>query len=90
MFNRLLGIVFTLVALTIIAFAVLNFGNYSSMVFNKVSQDAACEILAEEAVEAEEVVVEADSLEITEIVAPGSEAEPAAEELMDEELEPML
>ena len=90
MINRLLGIVFTLVALAIIALAVLNFGNYSSMVFNKVSQDAACEILAEEAVEAEEVVVEADSLEINEIIAPGIEAEPAAEEIMDKELEPML
>ena len=90
MINRLLGIVFTLVALVIIAFAALNFGNYNSMVFNEGEQDAACEILAEEAVEAEEVIVEADSLEITEIIAPGIEAEPAAEELMDEELEPML
>ena len=90
MINRLLGIVFTLVALAIIAFAALNFGNYNSMVFNEGEQDAACEILAEEAVEAEEVIVEADSLEMTEIIAPGIEAEPAAEELMDKELEPML
>ena len=90
MINRLLGIVFTLVALAIITFAALNFGNYSSMVFNEGEQDAACEILAEEAVEAEEVVVEVDSLEMTEIIAPGIEAEPATEELMDEELEPML
>ena len=90
MINRLLGIVFTLVALVIIAFAALNFGNYNSMVFNEGEQDTACEILAEEAVEAVEVVVEADSLEMTEIIAPGIEAEPAAEELMDEELEPML
>lgn len=53
MINRLLGWLFALVTLAVVAFAILNMGNYTSMCFSS----------AEEPVETEVVVVDIDENE---------------------------
>ncbi|MBO7282884.1 MAG: hypothetical protein J6U73_05745 [Alistipes sp.] len=43
--NRLLGTLFALATLVAIAFAILNYGNYTSMCFTPTEQPAPAEIL---------------------------------------------
>ncbi|MBR2975735.1 MAG: hypothetical protein IKC57_02705 [Alistipes sp.] len=60
MINRILGTLFTLAALAIILFAILNRGNYRSMLFGK-SEEPAVEItegVTTEAAEAIDTAVE--------------------------------
>lgn len=55
MINRILGTLFTLAALAIILFAILNRGNYRSMLFGK-SGEPAVEITEGVAMEATEAI----------------------------------
>lgn len=70
MMNRVLGVLFTLLTFVLIAFAILNWGNYHSMLFGKetAEPEAVVDPLVTEGEEDiltdEEVVVEADSLGI--------------------------
>jgi hypothetical protein len=56
MINRIFGWLFTLAALAVVVFAVLNRGNYTSMCFNNAGE--AEEVVAQEVKEIEEPVVE--------------------------------
>ena len=59
MINRIFGWLFTLAALAVVAFAVLNRGNYTSMCFNKEAEvDTKSVSVAPEVNEIEEPVVE--------------------------------
>lgn len=64
MINRIFGWLFTLVALAVVVFAVLNRGNYTSMCFNKEAEvdtksvSVAPEVNETEVNEIEEPVVE--------------------------------
>lgn len=60
MINRILGTLFTLAALAIILFAILNRGNYRSMLFGK-SEEPATEITEGVATEAAEAIDTADA-----------------------------
>ena len=60
MINRILGTLFTLAALAIILFAILNRGNYRSMLFGK-SEEPATEITEVVATEAAEAIDTADA-----------------------------
>ena len=60
MINRILGTLFTLAALAIILFAILNRGNYRSMLFGK-SEESAVEITEGVATEAAEAIDTADA-----------------------------
>lgn len=60
MINRILGTLFTLAALAIILFAILNRGNYRSMLFGK-SEEPAVEITEGVAPEAAEAIDTADA-----------------------------
>lgn len=70
MMNRVLGVLFTLLTFVLIAFAILNWGNYRSMLFGKetAESEAVVDSLVTEGEEDiltdEEVVIEADSLGI--------------------------
>lgn len=67
MINRILGTLFTLAALAIILFAILNRGNYRSMLFGKSEEPAtetmelAVESTTETATEATEAIDTADA-----------------------------
>ena len=67
MINRILGTLFTLAALAIILFAILNRGNYRSMLFGKSEEPAvetmelAVESATETATEAAEAIDTADA-----------------------------
>ena len=58
MINRILGTLFTLAALAIILFAILNRGNYRSMLFGRVEEPAteAMELAVESATETTEAI----------------------------------
>ena len=56
MINRIFGWLFTIAALAVVVFAVLNRGNYTSMCFNNAGE--AEEVVAQEVKEIEEPVVE--------------------------------
>lgn len=59
MINRIFGWLFTLAALAVVVFAVLNRGNYTSMCFNKEAEvDTKLVSVAPEVNEIEEPVVE--------------------------------
>lgn len=60
MINRILGTLFTLAALAIILFAILNRGNYRSMLFGK-SEEPAVEITEGVATEVAEAIDTADA-----------------------------
>ena len=60
MINRILGTLFTLAALAIILFAILNRGNYRSMLFGRV-EESAVEITEGVATEAAEAIDTADA-----------------------------
>ena len=68
MMNRFIGVLFTLLTFALIAFAILNWGNYRSMLFGKetAEPEAVVEPLIiedeENLLPAEDVVVEWDSL----------------------------
>lgn len=67
MINRILGTLFTLAALAIILFAILNRGNYRSMLFGKSEElavetmELAVESATETATEATEAIDTADA-----------------------------
>ena len=69
--NRVIGVLFTLLTFALIAFAILNWGNYRSMLFGKetAEPEAVVEPLITEGEEdllsEEEVVVEVDSLDVS-------------------------
>ena len=89
MIHRLIGILFTFAALAVMAFAILNMGNYRSMCFNDsedsvakhtlITIDDAEEVVVEEAivedVVSEDVIVE----EATEAAIEEIEAEPTTD-----------
>ena len=82
MINRIFGWLFTLAALAVVVFAVLNRGNYSSMCFNKDCE--AEEVAAKGVNEIEELAVElpdvADDMEAeaeADAVAPVIDADTA-------------
>lgn len=60
--NRVLGIIFSIVAIAVMVFAVLNWGNYTSLCFT--GEDAAT---AEEVVDIEETTVMDEATEVTDI-----------------------
>lgn len=68
MMNRVIGVLFTLLTFALIAFAILNWGNYRSMLFGKeiAEPEAVVEPPVIEGEEnllpAEDIVVEVDSL----------------------------
>lgn len=70
--NRILGIVFTIAAIAVMVFAVLNWGNYTSLCFTKSEP-------AEEDIEIFEALIPADSVEMEgiEIVEDTTPIEPA-------------
>lgn len=65
MIKRIIGVLFTLLTLAVIVFAVMNYGNYRSMLGAKPASDAAT---PEEQVEA------ADSVEVADVVVETSDA----------------
>lgn len=67
--NRLVGTLFAIATLVVIAFAILNFGNYTSMRSAAEPTDAV-EIECETVVEGEALVEPADSLETAVVVPP--------------------
>ncbi|MEE1148785.1 MAG: hypothetical protein UHN93_05965 [Alistipes sp.] len=60
--NRVLGIIFSIVAIAVMVFAVLNWGNYTSLCFT--GEDTAP---AEEVVDIEETTVMDEATEVTDI-----------------------
>ena len=62
MIKRVLGWLFTLVALAVVAFAVLNRGNYTSMCFDKT--DTIVNEIEEPVVELPDTTAEVDALAI--------------------------
>ena len=60
--NRVLGIIFSIVAIAVMVFAVLNWGNYTSLCFT--GKDIAT---AEEVVDIEETTVMDEATEVTDI-----------------------
>jgi hypothetical protein len=80
--NRLLGTLFAVAALVVIAFAILNYGNYTSMRFAAEPTSADADAVLSEQVEVadDEALTEpADSVALGE-TAPESPAPTAAEE----------
>lgn len=65
MIKRIIGVLFTLLTLAVIAFAVMNYGNYRSMLG---AQPASDTTTPEEQVEA------ADSVEVADVVVETSDA----------------
>ena len=60
--NRVLGIIFSIVAIAVMVFAVLNWGNYTSLCIT--GEDTAT---AEEVVDIEETTVMDEATEVTDI-----------------------
>ena len=60
--NRVLGIIFSIVAIAVMVFAVLNWGHYTSLCFT--GEDTAT---AEEVVDIEETTVMDEATEVTDI-----------------------
>lgn len=65
MIKRIIGVLFTLLTLAVIVFAVMNYGNYRSMLGAKPASEVAT---PEEQVEA------ADSVEVADVVVEASDA----------------
>lgn len=65
MIKRIIGVLFTLVTLAIVVFAVMNYGNYRSMLGTMPANDVAT---PEEQVEA------ADSVEVADAIVEASDA----------------
>ena len=71
MMNRVIGVLFTLLTFAIIAVAIFNWGNYSSMIFNKEATEPEVVVESlitegeEDLLSEEEVVVEVDSLDVS-------------------------
>ena len=71
MMNRVIGVLFTLLTFAIIDVAIFNWGNYSSMIFNKEATEPEVVVESlitegeEDLLSEEEVVVEVDSLDVS-------------------------
>lgn len=65
MIKRIIGVLFTLVTLAIVVFAVMNYGNYRSMLGIKPANDVATP---------EEQVEVADSVEVADAIVEASDA----------------
>lgn len=84
MIHRLIGILFTLASLAVMAFAILNMGNYRSICFND-SKDGVVELTPISVDDAEEVVMEETIVEdiiveeATEAAIEEIEAEPTTD-----------
>lgn len=77
MFNRIVGILFTIAVFLVLGFAILNWGNYRSLLFDNASSAANVEAIVEsgeevdvEAVEDAAMVQTTDSLSLPEVVNP--------------------
>lgn len=85
MINRIFGVLFTLVALSIITLATYNFGNYRSIFFDK--EAASMDVIVEEAVVVDEAIPQIDSLKVVEMSVPSDSLKIASEVITNEQLE---